>query len=310
MRVLLVAALSLWMQSSGISVVNNVPAKWARENGKGMRVEQRMSGLNEALAAEFPEVGRFPYWDHVGMVGMGSGIYLGNGCVITSAHVGCYPFRMHDGTSYEPDYQSWAILRNADNTQSDLAVFRVRVDSFSSLARLAPLAIGGAQELHPVLFVGTGFTQGQQPIALSSGGKFLAALGYRVQPHRGTVWGINQTSEPLDRPVATGKESLTHCFSTRFDRTDFAGQAVDGDSGGAAFSYNPELERWELVGCIIAVSQPDATVTFGCRTYIGDLDSYASQIPMAPGRSPDRAEAGFRIPKIQAAIQGRPVSAR
>src|SRR5436190_13563353 len=91
--------------------------------------------LDQLLVAAHHDVPRFPYWEHVGMVGMGSGVYLGSGWVLTSAHVGCYPFKMGDGSYYPPHYPTWRILRNPDGSKSDVAIFRVKVDDpQSSLA--------------------------------------------------------------------------------------------------------------------------------------------------------------------------------
>src|SRR5262245_53217383 len=95
---------------SCFGIVNHTPAGTAQ--APEARLERQREGLDRVLSAEFAGIPSFPYWDHVGMVGMGSGIYLGDGCVLTSAHVGCFPFRMHDGSIYQPDYASWRVLQN------------------------------------------------------------------------------------------------------------------------------------------------------------------------------------------------------
>jgi hypothetical protein len=291
-------------------MVNHLPLAVGSGDQKGVHLEQQLQGLNRVIGAEFSGVASFPYWDHVGMVGMGSGVYLGDGYVLTSAHVGCYPFRAHDGSYYEPDYKSWQILKNADGSKSDLAVFSVSFEKSSRLAKLGHLPIGSEESRgnRPVLLMGTGFTQNEQPATFSSGGKVLAVLSYQVQPQRSMAWGINRASQAIEQPVATGKDLSTRCFTTRFERTNFAGQAADGDSGGAAFSYNRELARWELVGCIIAVSQQRSVVTFGSSTYLGDLRSYASQLPGAVGLPIANAAPSF--PENAAAIQARPTAIR
>jgi hypothetical protein len=157
------------------------------------------------------------------------------------------------------------------------------------------------------VLIGNGFTQGEKPMTLSSGGKVLGVLGYRVEPRRSMAWGLNRTSQALDGAVETGRDFSTQCFTTQFDRTFFAGQAADGDSGGAAFSYNRAQNRWELSGCIIAVSQQRGNVTFGCRTYLGDLGSYASQFPGAASVVAVPATAATAAKPKAPAIQARPV---
>lgn len=268
--------------STGWSMVNNLPATQTAEE-KGAHLERQEAGLNQVIGTQFSGIAAFPYWNHVGSIGMGSGIYVGDGYVLTSTHVGCYPFRLNDGSHYEPDYASWTVLKNADGTRSDLAVFRIQVPATSALAKLGRIPLSNSRSSDsPVLLVGTGFTQGAQPLTLSGGGSVFSVLGYRVVAHRSTAWGLNRASQSLDQPVRTGRDFSTRCFTTQFERTSFAGQAADGDSGGAAFVYNREQNRWELGGCIIAVSQQQANVAFGCRTFLGDVGTYASQIPGTP----------------------------
>ncbi len=273
------AYFALLVTSHGI--INHLPQTLHTDGAPVSQVERQRDGLDRVLGTEFAGVASFPYWDHIGMAGMGSGVYLGDGRVLTSAHVGCFPFRMHDGSFYQPDYATWRILENKDGSKSDLAVFQVTFEKSSSLAKLGNLPIAEAKAERPILLIGTGFTQGAKPIVLGSQGKTLAVLGYHVQPQRSVAWGMNRGSQELDSPVATSGSTgtfSTRCFTTSFDRNDFAGQAADGDSGGAGFSFNRELGRWELAGCIIAVSQQQPRVTFGSRTFLGDLGFYAPQI--------------------------------
>ena len=289
------------------AVVNHLPDSQSDEKVSQPHPERQLAALNRAIGAEFSGIKDFPYWDHVGMVGMGSGIYLGDGYVLTSTHVGCFPFRMHDGSAYEPDYKSWRVFNNGGASKSDLAVFRVRYGKASSLAKLGVLPIGSGQrgEGNPVLLLGTGFTQSARPLMLSSQGTVLSVLGYRVQPQRSVAWGINRETHELDRPVRTLREFSTRCFTTHFERSPFAGQAADGDSGGAAFAYNREAARWELAGCIIAVSQERDSVAFGSRTFLGDLGQYASQVPTSTTFS---ATARVSVPSLVDFVE--PIQAR
>ncbi len=275
---LLVVAAHLGLLSPSHGIVNHLPSIPAVSGVSDPHMERQSEALNFSLGKEFAGVSSFSYWDHIGMVGMGTGIYLGDGRVLTSAHVGCFPFRMHDGGVYQPDYASWRFLKNADGSKSDLATFKVRFEKTSKLGQLGTLPLASSHADRPVLLVGTGFTQGAQPITLGTQGKSLAVLGYHVQPERSAAWGINRASQDVDHPVATAGMFATTCFSTRFERNDFAGQATEGDSGGAGFTYNRQLNRWELSGCIIAVSQQEPNVTFGARTFLGNLGCYARQL--------------------------------
>lgn len=253
-----------------------------QESAKKKRVcSTQLPVLDEVIQSRITDSNGFPFWEHVGMVGMGSGVYLGDGYVLTSAHVGCYPFRMADGSHYKPDYQSWTILKDGAGGRSDLAIFRVTCDKDSALARLGrlPIASSSPNSDSQLLLFGSGLSQSADPNTLKSNGKILAVLGYRLQGQRETTWGFNTLSELPGDPVKTG-EFNTHCFVTQFDRSGFEAQAADGDSGGASFVFNAELKRWELAGCIIGVTQKGTYIPFGSRTFLANLSRYRDQLPL------------------------------
>ena len=242
----------------------------------------RVKQNDPSLRSPSGSVAEFGYWEHVGRVGMGSGIYLGDGLVLTSAHVGCHPFCMGDGSNYKPDYGSWRILDNPDGGKSDLAVFRVEIGGrTSSLAKLGRLPVGRLKAGHdtPLIMIGTGY--GQQHKAVSAE-VYHVVLGYETQRQRVKKWGINLLDEILKTPVKTAGGYRTHCFVSTFDRSEGEAQAAEGDSGGAMFAYNADLARWEVVGCLIAVSQLGTYVPFGARTYVGNLGHYRAQLPGLP----------------------------
>lgn len=219
-----------------------------------------------------------PYWEHVGMVGLGSGVYLGDGYVLTSAHVGCHPFLLENGTHYIPVYETWRILTNSDGGESDLAVFRVKIGEgdlgLSKLGKL-PIRENGNDLQGPLVMIGTGFTESRSPKKVGAN----VILGYRINSQRAKRWGVNFLDKFLDKLVKTVGGYKTQCFVSNFDRKEGEAQAADGDSGGATFAYNHLLGRWELVGCIIAASQLQSYVPFGARTYLGDLGAYRQQLP-------------------------------
>jgi hypothetical protein len=219
-----------------------------------------------------------PYWEHVGMVGLGSGVYLGDGYVLTSAHVGCHPFLMANGTCYRPDYKTWRILTNPTGEESDLAIFRVNIGNrdsgLSKLGRL-PIREDSNKLEGPLVMIGTGYIESRT----AKNGEAEVILGYRIKSQRAKRWGVNFSDKFLDKLVKTAGGYETHCFVSNFDRKEGEAQAADGDSGGATFAYNRVLGRWELAGCIIAASQLQNYVPFGARTYLGDLGAYRDQIP-------------------------------
>ncbi len=264
--------------------------------------------LVSVLREQVSESVEFPYLDHIGMVGMGSGVYLGDGYVLTSAHVGCYPFRLPDGSYYQPDYQSWSILTNSAGGQSDLAVFRVSYSKDSALGKLGvlPIAMNDLDRDQPILMFGSGLRQNSEPSVLRSNGKILAIIGYRMEGKRATAWGLNRPSEILEEPVATNRY-FTHCFVTEFNQGSYEAQATSGDSGGAAFRFDSRLNRWELVGCIIGVTQTGSYVPFGTQTYLANLSRYRTQFPNAepsPETVQDRAPESDAVLRLASGRSG------
>lgn len=217
----------------------------------------------------------FPFWENIGTVGMGTGLYLGDGWVLTSTHVGCLPFVLSDGSVYRPIAGTWQPLKNADGSKSDVAVFQVdQGESGSLLQKLSGIAISmdPVEAQTPVLLVGTGYVERK-----SAGEQSPAPFGAYQRSTREKRWAL-ATANEVTAPAATAGGLKTHCFATTFRAQASGGQAAEGDSGGAAFVFDTHERRWKLAGCIFAVSQVNAFVPYGARTYVGDLAVYGSQI--------------------------------
>ncbi|QIF02300.1 trypsin-like serine protease [Roseimicrobium sp. ORNL1] len=217
----------------------------------------------------------FPFWENIGTVGMGTGLYLGDGWVLTSTHVGCLPFVLSDGSVYRPIAGTWQPLKNADGSKSDVAVFQVNQGvSDSALRKLSGISISTdtVEAQTPVLLVGTGYVEKK-----SAGEQNPVRFGAYQRTTREKRWALATTNE-VTAPAATQGGLKTHCFATTFRAQAFGGQAAEGDSGGAAFVFDADERQWKLAGCIFAVSQVNAFVPYGARTYVGDLAVYSSQI--------------------------------
>jgi hypothetical protein len=206
---------------------------------------------------------------------MGTGLYLGDGWVLTSAHVGCLPFKLSDGTYYRPITETWQVILNPDGSKSDMALFRVCQGEVGSSLRDLPmvaLSTTSVEAKTPVILVGTGYVE--KTANLPEG---AVPFGIQQRSTRAKRWAL-ATTEHVSRPAATRGGFKTHCFATTFRDKASGGQAAEGDSGGAAFVFDPVDKQWKLAGCIFAVSQLNEFVPYGARTYVGDLAMYSTQI--------------------------------
>ncbi|MEN8713927.1 MAG: hypothetical protein ABF384_03380 [Verrucomicrobiales bacterium] len=306
MRFVIVSLVISCSMHSALGLVFDVPV--SDTNSESPAAKETLPSLELAGSLKAPESvdkrrinhvlekKEFDLWKHVGQVGMGSGIYLGEGYVLTSAHVGCFPFQMFDGSVYHPDHKTWHVVSEEHGVTSDLAIYKVKIpDPDSSLAKLGRLPISQKtpQTDSAVILLGTGLQQRPDPAVMKGGDKILAVLGYHTDNRRKTLAGTNTIDQVLDKPIGSGGHK-TFCFSTRFDRGKLDAQASDGDSGGASFVYNREAGRWELAGCIIAVSQQDGFIPFGSKTFMADLTRYRNELPGAKAQLEEKSSMDFQ----------------
>jgi hypothetical protein len=212
-------------------------------------------------------------WKYVGIIGSASGVYLGNGWVLTAGHVGYGNFTLN-GTVYAAISGSGQYIAPDASTQTsaDLYVFQIK-----SPPSLPPLIISA----HP-------------PVAFSSSqaGSSVAILGYGGSAPN-LSWGLNTVTEinvsvdltqgspsyPFisndfltdDGAVNRGSSSITNNFTL-----------YGGDSGGADFIFNATTGKWELAGINeITGSYSNYSGTYDGNGYFSgmvQLSTYASQI--------------------------------
>ena len=186
-------------------------------------------------------------WDYVGAVGGASGVYLGNGWVITAAHV-----NLSSGT-YTLNGTTYAIV--AESTVSpgsaDLTMFRI-----SSEPQLPALSISSSE---PISFSTQVVMIGYGGGAKSWGVNTVTATHVQV-----TVSAYTSTdfATAYGTPSSQGRNRMTVINSA---------EAVPGDSGGGAFAYNSASGTWSLVGLIEAVDSNG-------DTYFVQLGSYSTFI--------------------------------
>lgn len=187
-------------------------------------------------------------WSYVGQVNGASGTYLGNGWVVTAAHVGAGNFSLN-GTTYS---LMSGTITSLTGGNVDLVFFQV-----SSPPSLPALRIS---QLPPVPFSGP--SGASQVAIIGYGGAGYETWGFN------TVTGINLTLAILGR-TTTDFYTTNGTITIGTNSVTNNAQLVTGDSGGGDFIYNSATSHWELAGV------NEAT---GGASYLIAFSAYAQQI--------------------------------
>ena len=234
-----------------------------------------------------------PGWENVGVLGNGTGVYLGNDWVLTTKQVGGGSIVLNGGT-YAMLAGSGTQLTNGGapgkTALTDLYLFRLATTpvGLGSVAIASSSGTGAS-----VTMIGAGldrgaFTQwsidtGATPwtwTEVSSGGN---AAGYQTLSTRTMRWGTN-TVGSVGGWLANDYGD-TNVVPTTFDyegSDSTEAQAAYGDCGGGVFHKNGST--WELTGLMVGVAgfsgqpDPEETAVFGNTTFAADLSFYRPQI--------------------------------
>ena len=216
-------------------------------------------------------------WDHVGTVNGASGIYVGNGWVLSAAHVGWGNFLLSDATY--PFDGNTLRLTNADGSMTDMVMFHLSPQP--NLPSLL-LATNTPGDYAQVDMIGYGKIAGSAEMTLGSyRGFYCSGPGYKS-------WGNNKLKPGGAFVINAGLGDIM-VFATDFtspgtpdpgSQTTQEAQGAVGDSGGAVFHQT--ISGWELAGMIDAVGvypdQPANTAVYTDETYLGDIATYRPQI--------------------------------
>jgi hypothetical protein len=223
-------------------------------------------------------------WANVGSVNGASGIYIGNGWVLTAAHVGAGPIAFDSGT-FQPDGRV-IRLKNPDTSLADMLLYHLVLtpglpDSFISSSTPAVASL--------VDLVGYGRIRGsaEQSYSSEDGPKF----GFNWSANGIKSYGTNQIQSGVETLTVFGAGSFrgfildftpTPTLFTPpppFVNTVREAQVATGDSGGAVFYKNGAT--WELAGMIEALASfvyPLPASVYGDESWVMDLPTYKTQI--------------------------------
>jgi hypothetical protein len=247
-------------------------------------------------------------WSYVGKIGNSSGVYLGDGWVITAYHVQL----VSPGTMllkdkiYNVDASTFVRLTDPNNSSkpADLCMVRLNTADLAAnpvgLDRLAVSTTTPTADL-PITAIGYGFnratgltmwdvthsgstytwTETTNPLLADASGYKWDTTGNKKR------WGTNNVTDlGGGNTVITVNDGFgtTSMFTTTFDSGISSNemQVADRDSGGGAFYKNIDDDSWELAGILLTrdtySGQPTHTAVYGNSTYMADLSIYAGQI--------------------------------
>lgn len=217
-----------------------------------------------------------PGFSNVGIVRGASGVYIGNGWVLTAKHVGAGSITLN-GISYTHDTSSIVNFGSAD-----LTLFKL-----NSIPDLPSLIIASSPIGRNVdaIMIGAGRSVIQDTPLTYYGkdNKYSATKpdsapysihdGYMTNSTRKVRWGENSVIHTLQL------NGSAHHVTPFQNNSIYATRAVTGDSGGALFTWDDAIENWILSGIIVSVSRaPAEHAFFGTNTYSIDLSPFYNTI--------------------------------
>jgi hypothetical protein len=231
-------------------------------------------------------------WDYVGSMNGASGVYLGNGWVLTAGHVGAGDFTL-SGNTYRYagySYTNFTMNYGGTNYSSDLNLFRITTNSTAGYSLNLPALTIAASS--PVAFDANTranqITQSQAVMIGFGGGS--------------KSWGVNNVTAIGLNVFAnafgsTGFATQYGSFSSRFTTISNNAKLVTGDSGGGAFMF--VSNQWVLSGI------NEANNSNG-DSFMVQLSYYAAAISNAIAAAPSPTPTPTPTPSPSATVTPSP----
>jgi len=228
-----------------------------------------------------------PGWGNIGQMSNGTGIYLGDGWVLTPYHV----------YSHEAGHSSIQLDRWYDEILGTSR--RIEFDGPGNYADLVMFRINGNPDLDLINIRQAALSVSKSATIISTGKVKDGILqeweiegetysGFGAGTTRAKRWGRNWMYDYHGSVDSGGGYGQTDALWARFDpeRSDET-QPVDKDSGGGAFIKVGST--WELAGMVLSVGLnyphpndegigPGTHAIYGSDAYYADLSTYHSQI--------------------------------
>ncbi|MGJ8641484.1 MAG: PEP-CTERM sorting domain-containing protein [Opitutaceae bacterium] len=221
-----------------------------------------------------------PGFNNVGQVNgsssRGSGVYMGNGWVLTANHVNAGDFTV-GGMTYSYDGSTSHQIGGTDLRLFKLATSpmlpSIEIADSTPVTTTAVTMISGGRDPEGSLTTWYVDPVTNAPNWIWSESDFpeatLSGDGYKTTTDRTVRWGTNEIS---GYGTAFGAATLTTNFtSLASGGTDFEAQAVTNDSGGGFFVE--EGGQWVLAGTIVTVTGYPDQPAFPTTAIPGSLSS-------------------------------------
>jgi hypothetical protein len=295
MRAFLSGLFVVWLASgpSAYAVVNYSTGTNSPTYNTAAPTGSNIANWTTGWTQPSPEPTGYTYttgWNYVGYVnnanGVGGGVYIGNGWVLTASHVifasspSTYiPSTFYlNGVVYQEAPDTVQVYYNTSGTysgkQADVIAFRLT--TWPNL---------------PALPIRT-----SDPVASSNS---CAMIGYGDGAgHTTETWGynlVNYINEPVNSTGSSYLGSSFSYFSNDFltlEGADSGGNVyntVTGDSGGGVFIYNSTSRQWELAGIMNVSGTAQPAGPSGPTDPLGgfvQLDTYYSQLQQLANWTP------------------------